>query len=233
MLVFVAAERRELEGLLVHVDEVKKLRWPLDFACQGLLNGVQIILVANGPGPRLAGEAVDAVQQNKEMDSLVSIGFCGALKPSLAACDIFVATEVAGIAPALTLASTPASSRPFKTGKLLSIDRVVSTAVEKVQLGQAGAVAVEMEAAAVALRAQKYNVPFYAVRVVTDTVDENFPLDFNRMRSGHNGGRFSRGKIIAAALRSPATVFPELLKLNKRTKRASQALGDFLADARF
>lgn len=179
----------------------------------------------------MAGEAVDVVQQNKEMDSLVSIGFCGALKPSLAACDIFVASEVAGIAPALA----PASSRPFKTGKLLSIDRVVSTAVEKVQLGQSGADAVEMEAAAVALRAQQYNVPFYAVRVVTDTVDENFPLDFNRMRSqaGDNAGRFSRGRIIAAALRSPATVFPELLKLNKRTKRASQALGDFLADARF
>jgi len=231
LLVFVAAERRELEGLLVHVDEVKNLRWPLDFACQGLLNGAQIVLVANGPGPRLAGEAVDVVQQNKEMDSLVSIGFCGALKPSLAACDIFVASEVAGIAPALA----PASSRPFKTGKLLSIDRVVSTAVEKVQLGQSGADAVEMEAAAVALRAQQYNVPFYAVRVVTDTVDENFPLDFNRMRSqaGDNAGRFSRGRIIAAALRSPATVFPELLKLNKRTKRASQALGDFLADARF
>lgn len=235
MLVFVAAERRELEGLLVHVDEVKKLRWPLDFARQGLLNGAQIVMVANGPGPRLAGEAVDVVRQNKEMDSLVSIGFCGALKPSLAACDIFVASEVAGIASALTPASTPASSLPFKTGKLLSIDRVVSTAVEKVQLGQAGADAVEMEAAAVALRAQKYNVPFYAVRVVTDTVDENFPLDFNRMRSqaGNNAGRFSRAKIIAAALRSPVTVFPELLKLNKRTKRASQALGDFLADARF
>ena len=226
-----AAERRELEGLLVHVDEVKKLRWPLDFARQGLLNGAQIVLVANGPGPKLAGEAVDVVQQNKVMDSLISIGFCGALKPSLAACDIFVATEVVGIAPALT----PASSRAFKTGKLLSIDRVVSTAVEKVQLGQAGADAVEMEAAAVAVRAKQYNVPFYAVRVVTDTVDENFPLDFNRMRSqaGNNRGRFSRGKIIAAALRSPATVFPELLKLNERTKRASEALGDFLADARF
>jgi adenosylhomocysteine nucleosidase len=231
LLVFVAAERRELEGLLVHVDEVKRLRWPLDFARQGLLNGAQIVLVANGPGPRLAGEAVDLVQQNKAMDSLVSIGFCGALQPSLAACDIFVATEVSGIASALA----PVSSRPFKTGKLLSIDRVVSTAVEKVQLGQAGADAVEMEAAAVALRALQYNVPFYAVRVVTDTVAENFPLDFNRMRSqaGNNAGRFSRGRIIAAALRSPATVFPELLKLNKRTKRASQALGDFLADARF
>jgi hypothetical protein len=68
------------------------------------------------------------------------------------------------------------------------------------------------------------------VRVVTDTREESFPLDFNQMR--HADGHFSRTKILAAALRRPRS-FPELMKLNKRTKRAAQALGDFLADARF
>jgi adenosylhomocysteine nucleosidase len=227
LLLFVAAERRELEGLLVHVDEVIKPDWPLDFARQGRLNGVRIAMVANGPGPDLAGSAVDVVHENEKMDGLVSIGFCGGLQPSLEACDIFVATEVVGVAPALL----PASQKRFKTGKLLSINRVVSKAVEKAELGQAGADAVEMEAAAVAARAGRYNIPFFAVRVVTDTCHEDFPLDFNRMRS--KDGRFSRVRILAAALRSPGTMLPELIKLNKRTKRAAQALGDFLADARF
>ena len=80
------------------------------------------------------------------MDGLISIGFCGGLQPSLRACDIFVATEVVGVAPALA----PSSRRPFKTGKLLSIDRVVSTAAEKAELSEGRADAVEMEAAAVA-----------------------------------------------------------------------------------
>jgi len=124
----------------------------------------------------------------------------------------------------------PSSSRPFKTGKLLSMDRVVSTAAEKAALAE-NADAMEMEAAGVAARAKQYNVPFYAVRVVTDTCDEDFPVDFNQMRSGD--GRFSRAKIVAAALRRPGAVIPQLMKLNKRTKRAAQALGDFLADARF
>ncbi len=220
-----AAERRELEGLLVHVDEISTPDWPLDFARKGRLNGVPIVLVANGPGPKLAGSAVDAVKQNEEMDALVSIGFCGGLRPSLDALDVLVVTEVNGV-PALM----PSSSRPFKTGKLLSIDRVVSTAAEKSEFAN-DADAVEMEAAAVADRANQYRVPFYAVRVVTDTCEESFPLDFNQMRG--DDGRFSRIKIIAAALVRPATVFPELIKLNKRTKRASQALGDFLAEARF
>jgi len=223
VLVFVAAERRELEGLLVHVDEIRKPGWPLDFARTGRLNGVSVAMVANGPGPQLAGDAVDAVGK---MEALISIGFCGGLVDSLQACDIFVATEVVGVAPAIA----PSSSRAFKTGKLLSLDRVVSTAAEKAELAKS-ADAVEMEAAAVAEMADARSLPFYAVRVVTDTWEESFPLDFNRMRSAN--GRFSRTRILAAALRRPATVFPELIKLNRITKRAAQALGDFLADARF
>jgi nucleoside phosphorylase len=223
LLVFVAAERRELEGLLVHVNEIRRPDWPLDFARVGRLNGRPVALVANGPGPQLAGDAVEAVGK---MEALISTGFCGGLVGLLQACDIFVATEVVGVAPALA----PSSSRPFKSGKLLSIDRVVSTAAEKAVLAK-NADAVEMEAAAVAARAQAYDIPFYAVRVVTDTFEESFPLDFNQMRS--QNGRFSRAKIVAAAFGKPGTVFPELIKLNKRTKRASHALGDFLADARF
>ncbi len=222
-----AAERRELDGLLGHIGESVKLDWPLDFARQGRLNGQQVVVVANGPGPKLAGAAVDVVKEHQEVDALISIGFCGGLQPSLRACDIFVATEVVGVVPALL----PASRKYFKSGKLLSMDSVVSTAVEKAGLGEAGADAVEMEAAAVGARAKEYDIPFYAVRVVTDTCDEDFPLDFNRMRS--RDGRFSRARIVAAALRRPGVVFPELMKLNKRTKRAAQALGDFLADARF
>jgi adenosylhomocysteine nucleosidase len=178
LLVFVAAERRELEGLLVHLDEIAKPNWPLDFARVGRLNGRPVALVANGPGPNLAGQAVDVVKENESMDGLISIGFCGGLRPSLGACDIFVAAEVVGVATALM----PASQRSFKTGKLLSIDRVVSTAGEKAELGKS-ADAIEMEAGAVAVRAKQYDVPFYAVRVVTDTCDESFPLDCCELRT--------------------------------------------------
>ena len=191
-----------------------------------MLHGSEAALVANGPGPKLAGRAADIVRERGKMDALVSTGFCGGLAPTLQACDIFVASEVVDVAPALA----PSSARPFQTGKLLSMDRVVSTAAEKASLsGRAGAV--EMEAAAIAGRAREWNVPFYAVRVVTDTASETFPLDFNRMRSAD--GRFSRTKIVAAALARPVTMIPELMKLNSRTKCAAQALGDFLADARF
>lgn len=224
MLVFVAAERREFDGLLRHLQDVAKLDWPLDFARRGTLQGREVVLVANGPGPKLAGVAVDVAMRNGNVEALISTGFCGGVNRALQPCDIFAAAEVMDIAPALL----PTSSRPFLTGKLRSMDRVLSTPSEK---KECGGDAVEMEAAAVAGRARNSNVPFFAVRVVTDAVWETLPLDFNRLRSAD--GRFNRVKIVAAALTRPFTMLPELMKLNSRTKRAAQALGDFLADARF
>ena len=228
MLAFVAAERREFDGVVRKAERIMKLNWPLDFARMAWLKGEPIVLVANGPGPKLAGRATEIARKHQELKGLVSTGFCGALNPALQPCDIFVATEIMGVAYAL---SVPRSSERVKSGKLLSIDRVVSNAAEKTDLHQTGTDAVEMEAAAVALKAAQWNLPFYCVRVVTDTSTENFPLDFNRMRDAD--GRFSRIRIMAAALRRPGSVLPELLKLNKRFRDASRALGDFLVDASF
>jgi adenosylhomocysteine nucleosidase len=226
VLVFVAAERRELDGLLRHLQDAAKLDWPLDFARRGTLNGREVALVANGPGPKLAGAAVDMVLEKLKVEALISTGFCGALNHVLEACDIFAATEVIGAGPALA----PETKRSFKKGKLLSLDRVIGSSSKKAELATR-ADAVEMEAAAVTERAARFKIPFYAVRVITDTAQENLPLDFNRTRSAD--GHFSRSKIIAAALRRPLSMVPELMKLNSRTKRAALALGDFLADARF
>lgn len=227
MLVFIAAEAREFAGLLRNAELSSKLDWPVSFARMAVVKGNSVVLAANGPGPKLAARAVDVVRERAQMDGLVSIGFCGALDPELAPCDIFVATEVVGAGSASVPLDSP---RLYRRGKLLSTDRVASTVAEKSELRRSGADAVEMEAAAVAERAEHWNVPFYAIRVVTDTAAESFPLDFNRVRDAE--GRFDHVKIMAAALRNPG-IFPALLKLNRRCKAAAQALGDFIADTRF
>jgi len=255
LLAFVAAEAREFDGFLANAERVVKLAWPLSFARIVWLNGRAGLLVANGPGPKLAGQALDVVRERKdlqrlnvnlELTGLASTGFCGALDPALEPFDIFVANQLltrdlptrdlpsrdrkGAVVSGFYECSPIATSRKYKTGRLLSMDRVVSTAAEKSELRQTGADAVEMEAAAVAARAKEWNLPFYAIRVVTDTAAESFPLDFNRMRDAD--GRFDRARIIANALRRPGVVFPELLKLNKRCKSAAKALGEFIADSR-
>jgi len=238
LFAFVASEAREFSGLLRHVEGLKTLDWGIDFARAGILNGRAIVIAANGPGPRLAGQAADAIEEHYELEGLASIGFCGALNPSLQPCEIVVAGTIvvadtivgeAGVAHALSVPRSHSCER--QTAVLLSLDRVATTPQEKSGLrARSGADAIEMEAAALAGRARKWQIPFYAIKVVTDTASESFPLDFNRLRTPE--GRFSIPKIIAAVLLRPAAI-PALINLNRRCSQAAKILGDFLADASF
>jgi len=233
----VAAEAREFVGLMQNTEKSERLPWPVQFARRVECHGRATVLVAHGPGPRLAGEAVRVAGEHVRFDALVSTGFCGALDPALEPSDIFVAREVLGVGPAVLPVSGPSTENRDREGAgpaigvLISTDRVAVTAAEKAELRRQGGDAVEMEAAAVARAAQRLSLPFFCVRVVTDTAEESLPLDFNRMRD--RNGRFSRVKIVAAGLRNPGDIFPKLMKFNQRCNRASGVLGDFLANCRF
>ena len=213
--------------MLRHAERIARLDWKLDFARSVWFNGREVMLVANGPGPKLAALAAEAAKEHSDLEGLVSVGFCGALNPILKPGEVLVASAIASDG----LSVPRAHPSECKMGKLLSLDRVATTAEEKQKLHQqTTADAIEMEAAAVAGRAAEWQIPCYAIKTVTDTAAESFPLDFNGLRDGN--GRFSRGKIIWAAARRPA-VIPALMRLDRRCKLAAEALGDFLAGTSF
>jgi adenosylhomocysteine nucleosidase len=231
-LLVVAAEAREFAGLRRHCRGERRLGWPLQFARRAELHGLRVVLVANGAGPALAGEACEVAWMKQKADALVSTGFCGALDAALRIGGVFVASGVDAPDKGLRLeARTPECGRPHSTGRLVSVDRVVQTVEEKKRLRASGALAVEMEAAAVGQRARAWGVPFYCVRSVTDLAEESFQLDFNAARG--EDGRFSTARILGAAVRRPRQVVPELCTLYKRSRLASRELGEFLADCRF
>lgn len=226
VLAFVAAERREFDGILSRGTGLQPLRWPVVFARAFVLNGQAAVAVANGPGPKLAGCALDAIRERREIRGVVSVGYCGALQPGLDANEIAVATRVNNRG-----AQAPRVSRAFTAGPVLSADHVVTSVEEKSGLARTGAIAVEMEADALAERAESWGVPFYCVRIVTDTAAEALPLDFNALRDAD--GRFRRSRILLAALRRPGVLVPQLMRLDRRCRNASAVLGDFIADCRF
>jgi adenosylhomocysteine nucleosidase len=215
----VAAERRELEGILSRFGGASKLEWPgAKFARATEWNGDRWWMIASGPGPRLVEKAL---AEKKNVNGIISTGFCGALDPSLQVGDIVVSGD-----PAV------ASNTPFVRGEIFSADRVAVTAAEKRALrNRTGAIAVEMEAAAVNRKAAEWAVPFMCIRVVSDTATDDLPLDFNRFRI--SDGNFSRTRIALAAMARPFSAMPGLLELDRNCRRASQSLGDFLADCRF
>lgn len=231
--VFVAAEAREFRGIVRRLDDVQRLEWPVDFARSAKSGGHHWVLVANGPGPKLAAEAAGEVRQREiELDALISTGFCGALDPNLAVGDIVAGSCVLDPDRHREFsARVPQSKRGHRTGTVISVDRVAGTPGEKRALRAAGGSAVEMEAAGVAERAVEWHVPFYCVRAVSDTAEQGFGIDFNSMRDAQ--GRFERRQIARAALRRPFSHIPELIRLDKGCRRAAEALGEFLADCRF
>ncbi len=221
----------EFDGLLRHVTERRDEVWPTQFGCTGVIGGNRWLMTSNGPGPKLAGEAVTAgLSAGERVDLLLSIGWCGALHPHFSVGDVFAASVVfAGQREFQT--KVPQCARPFLIGRLISQDRFIASAAEKNELHVLGAQAVEMEAAAVALAAEDRGLPFSCVRVVSDTAMEDFPIDFNRFRD--TNGRFDRKKIALRGLLSPLRGLPNLIRMGQRGRMTSRILGDFLADCQF
>jgi adenosylhomocysteine nucleosidase len=219
-ILMVASEPREFSGILRRCRGVRRLGWPLWCARRGELNGSRLLLVADGAGKH-AGAAAELAMREETPEAVVSVGICGALDPTLAAGDIFVPVD----------AAPPKAYREYRSGSLLTTDHVVGTVEEKARLWKTGAAAVEMEAASVAPVARRHGLPFYCIRAVMDRADEGFTLDFDRLLDAR--GRFSRARIVAAALARPARSLPELLRLERQSRRAALALGDFIADCRF
>lgn len=201
----VAAEAREFSGILKRAAAVKKLEWPgASFAREISWKSDRWLLVANGPGGRLAAQVLGT---KREVDQIVNIGFCGALDPALRVGDLI---------------NSPAH--------LVTADRVAVTAAEKRRLYElTGASAVEMECEAVKSKAREWGVPFRCIKVVSDSATEDLPLDFNRHRDRE--GRFSRSRIALAALRRPFRTIPGLLRLERNCRFAADKLGAFLADS--
>jgi adenosylhomocysteine nucleosidase len=220
----------EFAGVLARAAGAEAGRLPVDWSRSAKLGNHMILMAANGIGRVRAAAAVDAAVPAFHPQAVVSAGFCGALDPELDIGAVVVGDCIAardGSYPGLPVES----ALPHRVGTIRSIDRVAQTAAEKKELRATGAVAVEMEAAGVAARAQSHGLPFYCVRTVTDLAGENMANDFNAAL--RPDGHFATMHILGNCVRHPVDRLPELIRLRRRCARASRALGDFFADCRF
>ena len=233
-LLLIASEQWELAGLVRHAREERALSLPVDYARSiRLKDDRQWTLLANGPGPHLAAEALTAGIRNGKPAAVVSVGCCGGLDPALRAGDIVMASQVVDSDTGTTFeASMGQLNKTAHRVAMASGNRVVRTAEQKRQLRAAtGAGAVDMESAALARGARDAGLPFYCIRVVTDTALEDLHNDFNAARGPD--GRFSKLAIVTGALLRPFSRVPELIRLAGVSRRATTLLGDCLASCQF
>ncbi|HEX9732132.1 MAG TPA: hypothetical protein VGG06_09105 [Thermoanaerobaculia bacterium] len=228
----VAPLREELGPLLRQVADVRRIGL---HRYSGRLGSRELVLGWTGDGWSAARAGLAALLAAHRPSRLVVLGVAGGLSPGLDAGSLAVACEVRdgdGVAPApdpewIVRAVELAGARE---AVVFSHDRILVRADEKAELGRrllaesaADAAVVDLETAVYARTAAAHGVPYTAIRAVSDTVDEDLPLDFNRFLD--DGGRTRRARVALYALGRPWVV-GRLLGLRSRLRGCAEALSE-------
>ncbi|HTQ52730.1 MAG TPA: hypothetical protein VMJ12_18620 [Candidatus Acidoferrales bacterium] len=113
-----------------------------------------------------------------------------------------------------------------KPSKFFCADRIATTVAEKRKLrDETGADVVEMESAAIHAVCLERGIPCATVRVISDTANEDLPLDFNVLTKPDKSLDYS--KLFLAVAKSPGRI-GALMKLQKQTRFAAERLAEVL-----
>jgi adenosylhomocysteine nucleosidase len=180
------------------------------------------IAACAGTGPMAATRAFAAIEDGGPIDLVFSIGWAGALTADAAPGRAF---NVAGVIDTRTGERFRCDAGAGDAW--LATSPIVADAAEKRRLASTyNASLVDMEAAAIARLALMREIPFYAIKAVSDGVNARLP-DFNRFISPT--GQFQFLKFILFVLFRPF-YWPELIRMGENSKRASLAIRDSLFD---
>ena len=194
-------------------------------AWQGNIEGAACIAVCAGMGKAAAERACSIAVREAPLNTLVSMGWAGALSCGLQPGDAYVVNEVVdGVSGEVFPTQSPARVGNAPPLKLVTIDHV-ALAAEKKRLGLSyQAVLVDMEAATVARFARSQGIPFHCLKAVSDTASEVLP-DFSRYTD-------TQGQLQLAALLAHVAIRPRywpcLARIGKNGKKGAYALASAL-----
>lgn len=139
----------------------------------GKLGAAEVLLAHTGVGHEAARASVARVLARRQPRCVIAAGFAGALDPSLRVGDVIVAENFT------TPALLACCRFPHRLGALTSQPHPVESAAAKRSLAAAtGALAVDMETAAIAAECTRAGVPLLAVRAISDAAAEPLPVPF-------------------------------------------------------
>jgi adenosylhomocysteine nucleosidase len=175
-------------------------------------------LLLTGMGRKNAERSLSDALKTGRPDLVVSAGFAGGLRPGLATGTVLFAADAA-LEAALAAAGAT-------RGRFQCAERVVSRATEKHALWQStGADAAEMESEAICGLCRTQGIPCATVRAILDPVEEDLPLDFNRLLT--TDLRLDPAKLALQLAKTPGKI-PALLRLRRQSDEAARKLADAL-----
>ena len=186
-------ERLAVQHVL-NVDTIQ--RGPEYYRVIGRRGRCRLFLIQTGIGPVNARAVCRAVFKDQALDMAISAGLACALTPSSIG-ELFIGTEVVTIrdegmkgvyAEAMCdstltdmgLHAAQAEGLPARAGRFVSLPRILWRGEDKRRTATAtGAMALDMESAAIGAMAGEHHVPFVVIRAASDLLDEDLPVDFN------------------------------------------------------
>jgi len=207
-----------------------------ELACLARKPHPRLALIETGEGQQNASRALRSWLEKRSARAVINIGLAGALSPLLRVGDLVIAREArahgasfdASCSPLFQIAERMDRAR---SGLSITVDEIICEAKLKRRLAEHLAADeigwVDMESAAIASTCRELNVPFLILRAISDTLDEDLPVDFNRCRN--SDGRISGRKVILSAIRRPRA-FKGLIGLQRRSEICSQRLADFVRE---
>lgn len=134
---------------------------------RGAIESVPVVVAHTGVGAAAAARRSAAIVASEAPRLIVSAGFAGGLQPSAPAGAVIFDARGSAIAP-------PPGCVP---GRIVSEGAVVESAAAKAELGgRTGAMAVDMETAAIGAAAEEAGIPAVALRVISDPADADLPV---------------------------------------------------------
>jgi adenosylhomocysteine nucleosidase len=194
------------------------------------IGDAEVNVLLTGVGGKSAWLETTKIVWDADVDICISSGLAGALHLKYQIGDILAARDVQAVSWNRVVASDPkmiqlAEEHGAKVVRsFYTADHVIGLASEKLELGKV-ADAVEMESGEVLYEAAAFGAKGIAIRAISDAVDEDLPLDFNKVMTPT--GAVSVPRILGEVVRHPMSA-RALMRFGKQSRLAAEKLGIFL-----
>jgi adenosylhomocysteine nucleosidase len=194
------------------------------------IGAADVNVLLTGVGGKSSWLETTKIVWEGDVDVCVSSGLAGALHSEYQLGDVLAAKAVHAVGWKCIVASDAklmqlAEEHGARTvSSFYSSDRVVGLASEKRELGKL-ADAVEMESGEVLHEASAFGAKVIAIRGISDGVDEDLPLDFNKVMT--STGEVSLPRVVGEVVRHPLSA-PALVRFGNQSRMAAEKLAAFL-----
>ena len=171
-----------------------------------------------GMGRKNATQSLSNYLDHHRPQAVISAGFAGGLNPNLETGTVLFQF------PQPLPVKLEGDFEGARAGRFRCSDRIVVTRSEKALLWEAtGHDAVEMESEPICQVAASHRIPSLILRVISDSANDDLPLDFNRLVT--RDMRISLPKLGLTLARHP-TKIPKLIRFHRTIQRAATRLSD-------